>query len=242
MNESHDAREIVRRRYAELAVAAPAGDVCCGPGDACVGPPLYSDGELDQLPQTAVNASLGCGNPLAVAALGEGEVVLDLGSGGGIDVILSARRVGPTGKACGLGMTDEMLELARANASRRRQRRVPEGPHRGHPPAGRVGRRGDLQLRDQSVIGQGRGPDRGRQGAAPGRALRRDRCRGGRGNGRGDPPGHGTVDRLHCRGPDEEGVHRPAEIGRVGEVDVEETHRVHPQAGSAIIRARKPTG
>ena len=96
-------------------------------------------------------ASLGCGNPTAVAELHEGETVLDLGSGGGIDVLLSARRVGRAGKAYGLDMTDEMLELARAQPARgrRRERRVPQGHDRGHPAPRRLGRRDHLQLRDQ---------------------------------------------------------------------------------------------
>jgi SAM-dependent methyltransferase len=129
-------REEVRARYAAAARAvlqsatAPAG--CCGPADgSCCGPApdaaaasgglsqgLYQEGETDGLPEEAVLASLGCGNPLAVADLREGERVLDLGSGGGIDVLLSARRVGPTGIAYGVDMTDEMLQLARANAAR----------------------------------------------------------------------------------------------------------------------------
>ena len=131
-------REQVRARYAEAARAVltpdrgetagccggPAGQSCCGTGSAaldsadCFGGPLYGEGETDGLPEQAVQASLGCGNPLAVAELREGERVLDLGSGGGIDVLLSARRVGPSGFAYGVDMTDEMLELARANAAK----------------------------------------------------------------------------------------------------------------------------
>ena len=101
-----------------------ATDSCCGTGSAaldsadCFGGPLYGEGETDGLPEEAVLASLGCGNPLAVADLREGERVLDLGSGGGIDVLLSARRVGPTGFAYGVDMTDDMLALARANAAK----------------------------------------------------------------------------------------------------------------------------
>ena len=112
-------RDAVHRRYAELAVlAAGGGTACCGEeGDACFGPSGYGRDQLGELPQLAASASLGCGNPTAVAELTDGEVVLDLGSGGGIDVILSARRVAPTGKAYGLDMTDEMLELARRNAA-----------------------------------------------------------------------------------------------------------------------------
>jgi len=131
-------REQVRSRYAQAARAvleprpgvtaqcvemSDAGS-CCGTGSAaldsasCFAEPLYREGETDELPAEAVQASLGCGNPLAVADLHEGERVLDLGSGGGIDVLLSARRVGPSGFAYGVDMTDEMLILARANAAR----------------------------------------------------------------------------------------------------------------------------
>jgi SAM-dependent methyltransferase len=108
--------ESVRERYADAAMRAAAGTgACCGPEDG-IGAGLYSALERDELPDAAVLASLGCGNPTAVADLHEGERVLDLGSGGGIDVLLSARRVGPTGRAFGLDMTDEMLALARRNA------------------------------------------------------------------------------------------------------------------------------
>lgn len=112
-------RESVRRRYGELAVAASQGSSCCfAPEEqTAFGSSLYGIDELSDLPEAAAAASLGCGNPTAVAELHPGEVVLDLGSGGGIDVILSARRVGPSGKAYGLDMTDEMLELARQNAA-----------------------------------------------------------------------------------------------------------------------------
>jgi arsenite methyltransferase len=130
-HDSLGTRERVRDRYAAAAVNvlnSTAGG-CCGPAtDACCdgdgvdigrafGSQLYSADEQDALPAAAVAASLGCGNPLMVAELNRGETVLDLGSGGGIDVLLSARRVGPTGKAFGLDMTDEMLELARRNAA-----------------------------------------------------------------------------------------------------------------------------
>ena len=131
-------REEIRARYAEAARAvlepeggaaasccgSPAADSCCGAGPAsaeAVGgfsTGLYREGETDGLPEEAVLASLGCGNPIAVADLREGERVLDLGSGGGIDVLLSARRVGPSGFAYGVDMTDEMLTLARANAAK----------------------------------------------------------------------------------------------------------------------------
>ena len=120
-------REEVRRRYAESARAVTEGSGGCGCGDgACCseagedgegfGQALYDADQRGELPDAAVLASLGCGNPTAVAELDEGEVVLDLGSGGGIDVILSATRVGPSGTAYGLDMTDEMLALAQQNA------------------------------------------------------------------------------------------------------------------------------
>ena len=142
-----DLREQVRSQYAEAARAvldprpgvtaqsvevsgtgpccgSTTADSCCGTGSAaldsadCFGGRLYGEGETDGLPEDAVLASLGCGNPLAVADLHEGERVLDLGSGGGIDVLLSARRVGPSGFAYGVDMTDDMLQLARQNAAK----------------------------------------------------------------------------------------------------------------------------
>jgi arsenite methyltransferase len=111
-------KDVVRRKYGEAALTVLAGDKsgCCGGSecDAITGG-LYDAAETSALPENAVLASLGCGNPTALAELHEGEIVLDLGSGGGIDVLLSAKRVGPTGKAYGLDMTDEMLALAREN-------------------------------------------------------------------------------------------------------------------------------
>ncbi len=122
-----DVREEVRERYAEAATAVEAGtndsaaqQSCCGP-DCCggeqelFGAKLYKDLDTATVPDAALLASLGCGNPLAVADLNAGETVLDLGSGGGIDVLLSAKRVGPEGKVYGLDMTDEMLALAEKN-------------------------------------------------------------------------------------------------------------------------------
>ncbi|MGW2846111.1 arsenite methyltransferase [Streptomyces sp. NPDC001274] len=139
MTDPTELRETVRRRYAASALqvtegaggaegAEGVGAGCCGAEpvevDENFGSALYADDERGALPTEAVAASLGCGNPTAVADLREGERVLDLGSGGGIDVLLSARRVGPTGKAYGLDMTEEMLALALANAAKAGARNV----------------------------------------------------------------------------------------------------------------------
>jgi ubiquinone/menaquinone biosynthesis C-methylase UbiE len=117
-----DLKEVVRERYGAAARAAGEGTkaaccstTCCGGGADPITSNLYGSDEAAAVPETAMLASLGCGNPTALASLEAGETVLDLGSGGGIDVLLSARRVGPTGKAYGLDMTDEMLALAREN-------------------------------------------------------------------------------------------------------------------------------
>jgi arsenite methyltransferase len=116
-----DIKEVVKERYGQAALRARAGgSSCCGATSAtgCADPitsNLYDAAQANQIPEEALLASLGCGNPTALAQLQPGEVVLDLGSGGGIDVLLSARRVGPTGKAYGLDMTDEMLALANEN-------------------------------------------------------------------------------------------------------------------------------
>jgi ubiquinone/menaquinone biosynthesis C-methylase UbiE len=126
-SDQTELREVIRARYAAVATVATgetaAAAACCRADGAVVteeqrayfGSSLYDAGERGELPESAVLASLGCGNPIAIAELHEGEIVLDLGSGGGIDVLLSARRVGPTGLAYGLDMTDEMLGLARRN-------------------------------------------------------------------------------------------------------------------------------
>ena len=117
-------KDIVQQKYGEAAVRARSGKTSCGCGTSgsCGADPitsnLYDDAQAAAIPAEALLASLGCGNPTALAELTQGEVVLDLGSGGGIDVLLSARRVGPTGKAYGLDMTDEMLALARDNQAK----------------------------------------------------------------------------------------------------------------------------
>jgi arsenite methyltransferase len=113
-----DVKEAVREKYSSAARRVSSRQSsCCGPADCCspITSNLYEKGETSALPENAVLASLGCGNPTALAELKPGETVLDLGSGGGIDVLLSAKRVGPSGKAYGLDMTDEMLALARDN-------------------------------------------------------------------------------------------------------------------------------
>jgi arsenite methyltransferase len=122
MSANSDVKEAVREKYGQAALRAKAGQAsCCGSApsaSSCCDPitsDLYEPGQAGEVPDAALNASLGCGNPTALAELKPGETVLDLGSGGGIDVLLSARRVGPTGKAFGLDMTDEMLALAEEN-------------------------------------------------------------------------------------------------------------------------------
>ena len=244
-------RETVREKYAAAArAAAGAEGWCCdadrrgGVGEQAFGPALYGD-EAAGAPGAAVNASLGCGVPTTVADLHEGETVLDLGSGAGADVLISARRVGATGKAIGLDMTDEMLD-ARARErrrGRRRERRVRQGLHRGHPAARRLGRRGDLQLRDQPRRRQAQGARRGRAGPAarrPVRGLRRHRRRG---HGRGHARGHGRLDRLHRRRADR-GASSAPRWPRPGS---RTSRSARPtacttSAGSAIVRARKPAG
>jgi arsenite methyltransferase len=242
MSETHDVRETVRRRYAELAVMAPAQAVCCGPGDACFGSSGYSGQDLGALPQAAANASLGCGNPTAIAALAGGEVVLDLGSGGGIDVILSARRVGPTGKAYGLDMTDEMLDLARRNASETGVGNVEF--LKGHIE--------DIPLPDASVdvvISNcviNLSSDKGQVLREVARVLRS----GGRfavsdvvaDDDMDEPTRRDMEQWTGCIAgalTQDEYRHLLAAAG-LSDMDVDVTHRVHPHAASAIIRATKP--
>ena len=122
MSSTQNVKEVVREKYGQAALRVTSGgNSCCGADAACgadvdpITSNLYDEAQKSGLPEEAVLASLGCGNPTALAQLKAGEIVLDLGSGGGIDVLLSAKRVGPTGKAYGLDMTDEMLNLAREN-------------------------------------------------------------------------------------------------------------------------------
>jgi ubiquinone/menaquinone biosynthesis C-methylase UbiE len=239
-------RETVRERYAAAAraatdPAAPRG--CCDVGsDCCTGASLYGDDERAELPGTAVTASLGCGNPIAMAELHEGESVLDLGSGGGIDVLLSARRVGPVGIAYGLDMTGEMLELARANqaAAGIENVRWLEGRIEAIPlPAESV----DVVL-SNCVINLSTDKPKVLREAA--RVLKR----GGRfavadviaDPGMDDATRADLAEYVGCIAGALTAGEFSAHLAQAGLVDIEitETHRVHEQAGSAIIRARKP--
>ena len=159
-----DIQQAVREKYGAIAssVSKLSGNTgCCGPtACGCADPitsNLYSDVETGALPAAAVTASLGCGNPTALIALEAGQTVLDLGSGGGIDVLLSAKRVGPTGKVYGLDMTDEMLALARDNQMKAGvfECRISQRHHRGDPSTSELGRRHHFELRHQSVERQG---------------------------------------------------------------------------------------
>ena len=253
MTTSTDAlREEVRRKYAEAAVAVSEGSQgscgsggCCGgeaPASADFGESLYDAEQRGELPDAAALASLGCGNPTAVAELREGETVLDLGSGGGIDVILSAKRVGPSGLAFGLDMTEEMLALARRNAE-----------DAGVPNA--IFLRGvieDVPLPADSVdvvisnCVVNLSPDKS--------AVLREAARVLSPGGRlaftdvvADPDMDEETrrDMKQFTGCIAGALTRnefQAQLEAAGlvEVDVRETHRVHEHAGSAIIRARKP--
>ena len=247
---TQDIRETVRERYAAAArtVAEQSGSPsCCGSialADAdeagLFGATLYDSAETEGAPDAALDASLGCGVPTAVADLHEGETVLDLGSGAGADVLISARRVGASGKVIGLDMTDEMLALARANAAAAGVENV-EFLH---------GYIEDIPLPDASVdvvisncvinlAADKRACSPRPPRAAPRRALRRLR--------RDRRRGHGRATRADMAqwtgciaGALTEAEFRAA-LADAGLVDVEirPTHRVHEHAGSAIIRADK---
>ena len=238
-------RETVREKYAaaDKAAATTIDAACCSPADTTgvFGSSLYDEAAVD-VPESAVNASLGCGVPTAVADLHEGEIVLDLGSGAGADVLISARRVGPTGKAIGLDMTDEMLELARANAAEAGVENVEF----------LKGYLEDMPLHDGSVDVvisncvinvSGDKPQVIREAA---RVL----LPGGR---------FAVSDVIADPDMDEEtradmaawtgciaGALTEAEFRAAlesagfEEIEIRETHRVHEHAGAAIIRARKP--
>jgi SAM-dependent methyltransferase len=256
----HDLREHVRARYSDAALrmadrAATAGcgcgcqttdaaDTCCteAPSEAIFGAELYDGQDTGGAPEAAVSASLGCGVPTAVADLREGETVLDLGSGAGADVLISARRVGPTGRAIGIDMTDEMLELARANA-------VGAGIANVEFIKGYLE---ELPLADASVdvvISNcviNLAADKSRVLREIARVLRP----GGRfavsdviadadmdAATRADmEQWTGCVAGALTRADYEQAL---AAAG-LSDIDIRETHRVHPHASSAIVRARKP--
>jgi arsenite methyltransferase len=257
LTNKDEIREVVRERYAEAADVAKAGaeaSCCTTEGASCgcgssiardgaaeaFGSQLYSIEEQGVIPDAAKLASLGCGNPTAVAELNEGETVLDLGSGGGIDVLLSARRVGPTGKAYGVDMTDEMLELARAN-----QREA--GVENVEFLKGTIE---DLPLPDDSadvvisncVINL----------SADKLSVFREAARVLRPSGRfavtdivADPDMDEATRRDMAQWTGcvagaltEDEFRQELESAGFVDIEVRETHRVHDQAGSAIIRAR----
>jgi SAM-dependent methyltransferase len=240
-----DLREAVRARYA--ATARSVGDSACGCSPAVgdnevFGSHLYDERAAEGAPAAAVQASLGCGVPTAVADLHEGETVLDLGSGAGADVLISARRVGPTGRAIGLDMTDEMLELARANAAEAGVTNVEF----------RRGYIEDIPLADGSVdvvISNcviNLAGDKYRVLSEAARVLRP----GGRfavSDVLADPDmDEATRADLEavtgCIGGALTEAQFRAGLTAAGLVDVEitQTHRVHPHAAAAIVRARKP--
>jgi arsenite methyltransferase len=259
MNNKNAVRDAVRERYAEAAVVAQAGaeaSCCsvegascgCGSGIAregaaeAFGSQLYSIDERAELPDPAKLASLGCGNPTAVAELNEGETVLDLGSGGGIDVLLSARRVGPTGKAYGVDMTDEMLGLARRN-----QREA--GVENVEFLKGTIE---EIPLPDDSVDVVISNCVINLSADKP--AVFREAARIMRSGGRfavtdivADPDMDEETRRDMAQWTGciagaltEAEFRRELEAAGFEEVEIRETHRVHDQAGSAIIRAMVP--
>ena len=259
MAELEDIREAVRERYAAAARAAatlsdePAASGCCGSGRLSCSPAdetgvfgasRYEADEVGGLPPAAVAASLGCGVPTAVADLHEGETVLDLGSGAGADVLISARRVGPTGRVIGLDMTDEMLELARANAAA-------AGLSNAEFVKGYLE---DIPLADSSVdvvISNcviNLAADKPTVIRESGRVLRP----GGRlavSDVLADPDIDEATkaDMAAWTGCIAGALTEPefrAALHDAGfeEIEIRPSHRVHAHAGSAIIRARKPAG
>jgi arsenite methyltransferase len=245
-------RDNVRERYAAAArqAAQQTGDSCCGSTTGCCptedadffGGALYDQVDTEGVPQAAVNASLGCGVPTAVADLHEGETVLDLGSGAGADVLISARRVGRSGKAIGLDMTDEMLELARANATETGIDNVEF----------LKGYLEDIPLPDESVDVVISNCVINLSGDKP--KVLRETARVLRSGGR-----FAVSDVI--RDPDMDDATRADMVAWTGcvagaltreqfeqalrdagltDIEITETHRVHEHAGSAIIRARKP--
>jgi arsenite methyltransferase len=252
---TEDIRENVRERYAEAAKAVGTEQAgCCAlgePGCGCgpaselddpLGEALYSNEQRERLPEETVLASLGCGNPTAVAELHEGETVLDLGSGGGIDVLLSARRVGASGKAYGLDMTDEMLDLARENQRRAGVDNV-EWLHGTIEEIPLPGASVDVVI-SNCVINL----------SADKRRVLREAARVLRPGGRfavSDivaDPGMDAETRSDMEqwtgcvagALTEEEFRAGLEEAGLADVEIRATHRVHPQAASAIVRATKP--
>jgi len=261
-SSSEDIREAVRLKYAEAASAAARGEYRqaqaaesdSGKDDAdfyghspadrtgVFGSALYDEAEYEQLPDTSVKASLGCGVPTAVADLHPGEVVLDLGSGAGADVLVSARRVGPTGRAIGLDMTDEMLELARTNAAEAGVKNVEFVK----------GYLEDMPLDDETVDVVISNCVINLSGDKP--QVIREAARVLRPGGRfavsdvvADPDmdEQTRADMAAWTGCiagalTEDEFRSVLEAAGLGEIEITETHRVHDSAASAIIRARKP--
>jgi arsenite methyltransferase len=251
-SEGEEIREAVRSRYAAAAESVSGKDAasCCGTATTlsdekaqAFGAGLYDESERGELPDTATMASLGCGNPTTVAELRAGETVLDLGSGGGIDVLLSARRVGPTGKAYGLDMTDEMLALARENQRKAGVENVEwlRGEIEAIPlPAESV----DVVISNCVINLSG---DKSRVLAEAARVLR--------------PGGRFAVSDVIADEDMDEATRadmaqwtgciagaltrrefeQSLRDAGLENVEINETHRVHDCAGSAIIRARKPS-
>jgi arsenite methyltransferase len=241
--DDDDIRNLVRERYADLAQQATGGAQCCAPEEQAVfGVERYSDDERSELPDAAALASLGCGNPTAVAALHPGEAVLDLGSGGGIDVLLSAKRVGPTGMAYGLDMTDEMLELATKNSEAAGVKNV----------RWLKGFLEQIPLPDASVdvvISNcviNLSPDKTKVLDEAARVLKP----GGRFAVTDVVADHDMTEEIRqdmtqwagciAGALTREEYERLLVAAGLTAVEIQETHRVHPHAGSAIIRARKP--
>jgi SAM-dependent methyltransferase len=245
-----DVREAVRERYAQAARAAASGQGSCCTSDVLLddrsgeqvfGDALYGEADAAGVPQAAVQASLGCGVPTAVADLHDGETVLDLGAGAGADVLISARRVGPSGRAIGLDMTDEMLELARTNAA-------DAGVENVEFVKGYIE---DIPLPDESVDVVISNCVINLSGDKP--KVLREAARVLRPGGRfavsdviADPEMDdatradmaqwtGCIAGALTRAEFEDAL----TAAGLGEVEITETHRVHEHAGSAIIRARK---
>jgi ubiquinone/menaquinone biosynthesis C-methylase UbiE len=245
MAELTHIRETVREKYAAAAKAAGGGScepgaTSCSPADetGAFGGTLYDEASAEDIPEAAVNASLGCGVPTAIADLHAGETVLDLGSGAGADVLISARRVAPTGKAIGLDMTDEMLEVARASAAE-------AGVENVDFVKGYI----EQMPLDDGIISNcviNLSADKGRVIGEAARVLRP----GGR-FAVSDVLADADMDEstradmaawTGCIGGalTEEEFRGALEAAGFEAIEIEETHRVHEHAGSAIIRARKP--